>query len=365
MKPSRKLDLKKNNKVFIIGATGYIGSAFSEKLLSLGCDVTGSTRADVEKTSTSSVMKFVRGSFEDLDNLIAAAKSADVLIYTAYAYNPPNGKQRADKELKDKQSHITKILEAIKGLGKVFVLISGCGVIGDSKDVVYQETTEFLATEDSVINARRALEEEVLNYDGRGIVLRPPVVYGRKGSFMIPKFLIEYAVNNKESIYIENSQNNKWSTVHIDDLTDLLISAIEYAPASSLYNTASESGITTLQIAESISRAVGLNGKTRAISLESARHLIYADGKTFGHWANWWEINSQCSGEKAKETFNWKPNRPSMLEDIEHGSYKECLKEEPLLFTGKSKKDYVDISDKTLENVKKKAKTSPSIPYPA
>ncbi len=309
--------------VFVIGATGYIGSAFSERLLKLGCEVIGSARTDEAIAKLIKVgIKPVLGSFEQPESWIAASQQADVIIYAAYNYNDSSN---ARKELDSQQSHLTKILQTIEGTNKTFVLISGGGVIWDSKDIVYEETTPLPETEDLNTRARRALEQEVLKTATSGvksIVLRPPIVYGRGGSLLIPRFLLDYAINNRESFYIENCQNNKWSTVHIDDLTDLLLLALNRASAGSLYYASAVSGVTTIQIAEAISFAAGLNGQTKAISLIEARNLSYAPGKNFEHWADWWAISNQCSGKKAKRELNWHPQKISLLVDIKHGSYK-------------------------------------------
>ena len=302
-------------EIFVIGATGYIGSAFSESLLKQGHKVTGLARSSesVAKLSKAGIEP-IEGSFEDASNVLAAATKADIVIDAAYGYNDADV---ARQQLAAQTSHLTPILQAMHGSGKTFVQVSGSGVFWDSGEIVYEETTVLPATDDPVIQARQVLEQEVLRTaqsSVRSIVLRPPTVYGRGGSLMIPRFLLDYALKTGESFYIQGCENHKWSAVHIDDLCDLLLLALQKAPAGSLYSTAAESGITSLQIATSVSRAAGLDGKVTALGLDEVREI-------FGHWADWWSINNQCSGTKARTELGWQPVRPSILEDIERGSY--------------------------------------------
>src|SRR5262249_25438782 len=134
------------------------------------------------------------------------------------------------------------------------------------------------------------------------------------GSLFVPNTLIDYAFKSGISSYIEGTEENKWSTVHIDDLADLFLAVIDQAEAGSLWHTSSASGITTKSIAEAISRVAGLGGKITSLDTEEAKKL-------FGHWASFWSINNQSSGRKAMRNLGWHPTGISMLEDIEHGSY--------------------------------------------
>jgi nucleoside-diphosphate-sugar epimerase len=302
-------------RVFIIGATGYIGGVFAERLLSNGHQVVGTARTPeaAEKLRKAGVKPY-EGTLDQASGLLPAVSEADAIIYAAYRYD---NEKEAENEIKTRRTHISEILEVMTGLGKTFVLTSGTGVLGDTGDRIYEENTPLLPSSAPVTLARRALEQEVLSAAKKGvrsIVLRPPVVYGRGGSLLIPNQLLDYALRSGMSIYIEGTEENKWSTVHIDDLADLFMKAIDQAQPGSLWHTSSESGITTRSIAEAISRVAGLNGKTTSITAEEAKEL-------FGRWASFWALNNQSSAQKAMDVLHWRPTRPSMLADIEHGSY--------------------------------------------
>ena len=302
-------------KVLLIGATGYIGSVVGEWLLNARHDVVGLGRStDACKKLRAQGFEPLLGDLETASSLVPHLAAFDAIIYAAYGYADPACAQR---ELDAGKSHLSDILKELHGSGKTFIFTSGSGVFPDTGDVIYTEETSFAPIDSPLNIARLNLELEVraASRSGvRSIVLRPPTVYGRGGSFMVPRFLLEHARNHRQSIFIEGTEAKKWSVVHLEDLADLFLLALERAPSGSLYNTASESGLTVLSIAQAISRAADLGGTTTAVSLERGREI-------FGHWADWWSLNNQCSGEKAKQELGWKPHRRAILDDIENGSY--------------------------------------------
>lgn len=302
-------------KAIVIAASGYIGNVVAERLMKEGYAVTGTTRSQesASKLEKQGIKPLVC-SLEEPDPIIEAVDEADTIVYCAYGYNSI---EEAQKEVLTGRSHLSPILEAVFGTGKKFLLTSGTGVVPDSKNLVYAEDTPLPATDSPVTLARRTLETEVqlaVNYNVCSSVLRPPCVYGRGGSFIVPRYLLDHALAAKESVYVEGSENHMRSAVHVDDFADLVVLALKRARAGSLYCTAAETGVKTLAIAEAISRTAGLGGKVRAVSLEEAKQI-------FGHWGEWWSLNNQCTGDRARLELGWKPHRLSLLEEIEKGSY--------------------------------------------
>lgn len=302
-------------KCLVIAATGYIGNAVAERLLQENYSVTGSTRSydAAHKLKFKGIDPMV-ASIEDQGNIIHALPETDVIVYCAYGYN---SMENAQHEVTTGTTHLDDILKALANTGKTFILTSGTGVIPDSRDLLYDEETPLPPTDSPVVLARRNLEKRIqdaANEGIRGIVLRPPCVHGRNGSFIVPRYLLDYAMRAGESIYVEGSENNKRSAVHVDDFADLVVLAIQKAQAGALYCSAAEYGVTTLSIAEAVSRKTGIGGKATPVSLERAREI-------FGHWGDWWNMNSQCTGDLARKELGWNPKRLSLLEDIEQGSY--------------------------------------------
>lgn len=303
-------------KILVIGATGYIGSTVAEKLKENGHTVFGLGRSESSIAKLNSMgIRPHKGNLKDPASIISLLPEIDALFHIGYVLD--------DKQtVNEGRSHLTNILKAMEGSNKHFIFTSGTGVLLDTEDKIYSEETPLKKTTLYTTIARRAVEQEALDSYKNGIhsiVLRPPVVYGRAGSYLIPKDLIIHALTHKESIYIEGTANNMWSTVDVDDLADLYLLCLEKAEPGSLWHTTDRSGVTTKSIAESVSRLAGLNGKTKSVSLAYAQEF-------FSHWAQFWTLNNQSSANKAKEKLGWKPRRASMLEDIENGSYKALLK---------------------------------------
>ncbi|SRR5579875_43734 len=299
----------------VIGATGYIGSVVAERLLQNGYSVIGVARssAGADRLRDQGIEPLL-ASLEEPAQIVNRLADVDVVVYAAYGYNRP---EAAIFELENGTSHLTDLLRSMFNSGKTFILTSGTGVVGDSAGIVYAEDTPLPETKAPITLARRKLENEVraaAENGVRAIVLRPPTVYGRGGGFVVPRYLLDYALAHRESVYVEGTEHNKRSAVHVDDLADLFLLALNRAEPGSLFNTAAETDVSTIDIATSVSKAAGLEGRTRAVSLEEAESI-------FGHWGIWWAQHNQCSGDRARNELGWQPNRLSLLQEIERGSY--------------------------------------------
>lgn len=141
----------------------------------------------------------------------------------------------------------------------------------------------------------------------------PIFVYGRGGSQFIP-FLINDTKQTGVARYIQPG-DFKYSAVHVDDAAELYIQALQYGKAGSIYHAVSESGITAKAISEAVAQMLGY--KVAAMSKEEA---IKAWGIAV---ATFFSLNNQVSCSKAEQELGWKPSiKTTILEDIQHGSYK-------------------------------------------
>jgi len=132
----------------------------------------------------------------------------------------------------------------------------------------------------------------------RSVVIRVPLVYGRRGALF--QSLIAVAQAEGFGRYI-GSGENKWSTIHVDDLAELYVRALEQAPAGSVYIAAAGPPVSMKAIAEALGRRVGANGNARSWSKEAA-------GQTIGElFATILTLNSQVSGAKATRELGWHP----------------------------------------------------------
>jgi nucleoside-diphosphate-sugar epimerase len=298
------------HKVFITGATGYIGGSVANLLLQKGYEVSALVRkeADAEKLQSLGITP-VMGAIHDMPVLRKASADADAIIHTADA---------------DDCYSVITFLEELKGTGKTFIFTSGSSLVGDyargeKSDIIYSENIPVQPRLEKM--ERVALNDYILasaKDQVRSIVLVPTMVYGKgtgikPDSIQIP-MLIDAAKEKKAGVYIEKGENI-WSNVHIEDLAELYILALEKALAGSYFYT--ENGQASLKdVAASISHMLGYEGKTESISLDTAIQKWGPDAAGFG-----FASNSRVNSDKARKLLGWIPKHFSILEDIEHGSY--------------------------------------------
>ena len=297
-------------RVFVTGATGYIGGSVAVRLVAEGHQVSGLVRSAEAAAKVRALgITPVMGTLADRTVLVEAARAADAVINAANA---------DDADLLD------AMLPALAGSGKVFLQTSGSSIVGDNaggepSDRVYDEDTPVAPLPDK---ARRvAINERVraAARDGvRSVVLCPSLIYGtgkgvHKASIQVPQ-LIELARKSGVARHVGRGLN-VWSNVQIDDLVDLYLLALaKAAPGSFFYAENGEASMKAL--AEVISRLLGFGGRTEAIALEDAVKEWggVAAAFTFGS-------NSRVRARRARADLGWRPHRFGLLDDVEHGSY--------------------------------------------
>lgn len=207
---------------------------------------------------------------------------------------------------------IDAILEALAGSNKPFVYTSGIWSHGDTAGKVVDETSPPKPA--ALVAWRQAVEDRVLEGARRGIrttVIRPAIVYGRGGG--IPAGFVKSAREQGAAQYVGTGEN-RWPFVHVDDLADLYLLALEGAPAGTLLLGVSGPSRPVREVAAAASRGAGASGRTVAWPLEQAREKL-------GGYADALVLDQQASGRRAEELLGWRPHRSDVLEDIERGSY--------------------------------------------
>ncbi|PQA60120.1 NAD-dependent epimerase/dehydratase family protein [Siphonobacter curvatus] len=293
-------------KIFITGATGYIGGSIARVLLEKGYEIT----ALVRKASAAEELKAlgitpVIGHLHNLKLLREEARQADAVINTADA---------------DDVHVVATFLEALEGTGKTFIHTSGSSLVGDKSvgqrsDVVYHEDVPL---EPRLEKAQRVvINDTVLKAAQRGIrsiVIVPTMIYGaglglKKDSIQVP-MLMDISREKQAGVHIEAGENI-WSNVHMADLAELYWLALENAPAGSYYYA--ENGEAALKdIAVSISKKLGFGGKTVALPIDEAIERWGPDASSYGLASN-----SRVDATKARKTLGWQPKYASILTDIE------------------------------------------------
>jgi nucleoside-diphosphate-sugar epimerase len=289
-------------KVFLTGATGYIGSAVAERFRASGHEVSALARSDASAAKLAATgIRGVPGDFGDPRSITGAAREADGVISLATTYDPAIDGPA-----------IEAILDALFGSNKPFIYTSGIWSHGDTGGKVVDETSAPRPAQ--IVSWRQAVEERVLQASGRGVrsvVIRPAIVYGRGGG--IPAGFVESAQKEGAARYVGTGEN-RWPFVHVDDLAELYLLALEKAPPGTLLLGVSGPAFKVAEVAAAASRGAGAGGKTAAWPLEQARGKL-------GPSADALVLDQQASGKKAENLLGWGPSRPSVLEDLEHGSY--------------------------------------------
>lgn len=286
--------------LFITNATGYIGSAVAEQFKARGYQVTALARTDkaVQQLEQRGY-KAYRGDLRIPEEFVQAAKEADVIIHTA-ATN--------DKDFGTVDQAATEaLLNALKGTDKTFVYTSGTWVLGSTGNIHADETTA--ANPIPVVAWRVELEkkvQEAKNYGVRSIVIRPTVVYGREGG-LIASF---YATAQKDGYarYIGEGQNHV-SLVHIDDLANLYVIAVERAEAGSLLHASNDAPYTLKQIAELVATAGGLDGKVKSWPIEEARSI-------YGPAVDGFVLDQKIESKKTRDALGWQLTAPSLVNEL-------------------------------------------------
>lgn len=289
-------------KVFLTGATGYIGSAVADRLRAAGHEVTALARSDASaaKLSAASIAS-IRGDFSTPHQVGAAARAADGVISLATTYDPTVDGPAIDA-----------MIEALAGSNKPLIYTSGIWSHGDTGGKVVDETSPPNPVQ--LVSWRLAVEDRVLKAAERRIrtvVIRPAIVYGRGGG--IPAGFIDSAHKEGAARYV-GSGENRWPFVHVDDLADLYLLALEKAPPGTLLLGVSGPSYRVRDVAGAASRGAGAGGKTVGWPLEEAREKL-------GSYADALALDQQATGKRAEQLLGWRPSRPNVLEDLEHGSY--------------------------------------------
>ncbi len=294
-------------RVFVTGATGFIGSAIVGELLGAGHEVAGLARSDRAAASLTAAGAVVhRGSLADLDSLRSGAAAADGVIHTAYIHDFSETGDPAAAARTDGRA-IETLGETLAGSGRPLVVATGLVA-----------TPGRLSTEEDDVPGDpaypRVSEPAALSFAGRGVrvsaVRLPPSVHGEGDHAFVPA-LIGIARAKGLSAYVGDG-SNRWAAVHRLDAAHLFRLALETAPAGARLNAIGDEGVPFRDIAEVIGRH--LNLPVTAISAdEAAGH--------FGLFGLFASMDAAASSALTQRRFGWHPVQPGLIADLEKGHY--------------------------------------------
>lgn len=289
-------------RVFVTGASGWIGSAVVPELLAAGHAVVGLARSDDAADRVSAAgADVLRGGLEDLRVLRDGAEKADAVVHLAFHHDFTDMAGAGRKE----RAAIETFGDALQGSGRPFLFASGLAMLAQGRPAEEGDATRAVGPE----SPRGGAEHLALSFADRGIApvaLRfAPSVHGAGDHGFVAR-LVQVARETGIAGYV-GAGSNRWAAVHRDDAARLVRLALEQAPAASVVHAVGEEGVATRDIAETIGR--GLDLPVRSIAPEDA-------ATHFGWIGGFFAFDMAASSAATQQLLGWTPTQPGLLEDI-------------------------------------------------
>lgn len=293
-------------RVFVTGATGFVGSAVVKELINNGHQVLGLARSDASANALIAAGAEVhRGDLTDLDSLRSGAAAVDGVIHTGFIHDFTRYKEMCEVD----KIAIEAIGAELAGTNRPFIVTSGTALVSPGS----LATENIIPAPGASVHPRvseqtaDALAEMGIN---TAVVRLSPSVHGA-GDYGFVPMLIKLAREKGVSAYIGEGQN-RWSAVHRLDTAVLYRLALENATPKARFHGVAEEGITVKAIAEVIGKQ--LNIPVVSISNEEA-------AAHFGWLAGFAGLDCPASGKITQESLGWKPTHIELLADMEQGGY--------------------------------------------
>jgi nucleoside-diphosphate-sugar epimerase len=291
-------------RVFVTGASGFIGSAIVQELITAGHEVLGLARSDKAAAAVAAAGAQVhRGDLDDLESLRQGASQCDGVIHTAFNHDFSKFKDNCEAD--------RRVIEAmgtvLQGSDRPLVVTSGTGLLPSGR----------LSTEADMPDPhfpRVASEQAAAALAERGVrvsVLRlPPSVHGEGDHGFVP-MLIALAREKGVAAYVGEGLNH-WATVHRFDAARLYRLVLEKGAGGAHYHGVAEEGVLFKDITAIIARRLNLPLVSKSAE-EAAAH--------FGWFAHFTTIDNLASSQQTREQLGWQPTQLSLLADLDHDYY--------------------------------------------
>lgn len=290
-------------RVFITGAAGYIGHAVAKAFRAKGHFVYGLVRTDEDAHELSAnEMTPVVGSLEIPESYRPILDEVEAVVHCAFDYKSGNGVQLDE-------STIGTVLEVFSkaALPRCFVYTSGIWVYGSRPQQLVDESTPLSPID--FFSWRPSHEEKVLQENSpriRTVVIRPGCVYG--GTEWLMNFLFNSSENGSVSIVGEG--NNYCPLVHVEDLAQAYVLAVEKEVGGIAFNVVDDSPVTLYEIAKAIARSAKIEGKINSITLDEGK-------QQYGALAEGVTSDLMVSNSRVKRLLGWQCRHAPFISEVD------------------------------------------------
>ena len=292
-------------KLFLTGATGYVGRVLLHRLLADGHAVEALARpAAGRKLPEHPRLDWLAGDLRDRERVAEATRRADATLHAAAEH--AGAQQEADAAATE------AFIDGLRGTGKPLVSISATVVYGDTGLVPRAEAGPIETPHPlrvwRIVNDGRIAEG---SHGIRGAVIRPPTIYGAGGGPIAMRIAASARAGYAQ--YVGDGAA-RWSAVHVFDLVDLCVAILQDEHAAGIFNAASEEVVSRRELAEGIAVTLGLGVPIRSVSLEEGR-------ESWGFLADLGLINQVISSTRASDELGWVACRRAMMSYLRERDY--------------------------------------------
>ncbi len=293
-------------RVFLTGATGFIGSRVLRELLAAGHEVIGLTRYDSgAKELASAGASAYRGTLEDPAGLAKGAENADAVIHTAFDHDFSNFVANCEKD----RRVIAALGSVLKGSDRPLLITSGVG-IGDPGNGEPAREDVFDANHFNPRIASELAGQEQLEAGVNFGVVRLPQVHDTVRQGLISPY-IDMARDKGVVAYVDQGAN-RWAAGHVSDVAKLYVLALGRAEPGARYHAVAEEGVAARDIAETVAIGLGLP----AVSLPKEEAEAH-----FGWFTMFAAADITASSTLTRQKLSWLPTGPSLLDDLKNMDY--------------------------------------------